>query len=416
MPLVTMIARDAIEAARAEIEADGTADVDAIAQDLARARERSAGLSVVNATGVLLHTNLGRALWSAEAAARAVETATRFTNLELDIETGERGRRGGYVETLLTKLTGAGSALVVNNNAAALLLALTATASGKSVPVARGELIEIGGSYRLPDVMNASSARLVEIGTTNRTRVGDYVTAIQTHQCGALLKIHPSNYRVEGFHEEAGLDELARIATSDLPLIFDLGSGLLDSEAPWIPRWLRGEPAVRQSLGAGADLVLFSGDKLLGGPQAGVVVGDSSLVADLRAHPLARALRVDGVTYAAMAATLEAYMDDMPSAIPFWSHALAEESALERRSLHIADLVEGVVERGASVVGAGAAPGVSIPGPIIRLESRDDLFEPLLGRDVPVLTRRESGDLLIDLRAVAPGEDDLVAQSVSECL
>lgn len=413
--MVTAVARDAIDLARAGISEGRTPDVDGIAEDLARTRERSAGVSVINATGVLLHTNLGRAIWPSRAIDRATEAAGHFTNLELDLATGERGRRGGHVEALLRELTGCDAAMVVNNNASALLLALAATSGGRAVPVSRGELIEIGGSYRLPDVMAASGARLVEVGTTNRTRVGDYVTAVQTHDCGAILKVHPSNYRIDGFHSEASLGQLSSLALPDLPLLFDLGSGLLDAAAPWVPGWLHTEPGVRQSIDDGADIVLFSGDKLLGGPQAGVVVGREPLIEQLRSHPLARALRVDGVTYAALAATLEIYLEGDPTLVPFWKHALTESETLERRSVDLARTLSGDVERGKSLVGAGSAPGVSIPGTIVRLKSEDDLFQVLLSTERPVLTRRDAGDLIIDLRAVSPEDDGLIASAVLEC-
>lgn len=413
--MVTAVARDAIDLARAGIAEGQTPDVDEIADDLARARERSAGVVVVNATGVLLHTNLGRAVWSPRAVERAVETAGHFTNLELDLTTGKRGRRGRYVEELLTELTGCEAAMVVNNNAGALVLALAATAAGTSVPVSRGELIEIGGSYRLPDVMSASGAGLVEVGTTNRTRLGDYMTAIQTHDCGAVLKVHPSNYRVVGFHAEVGVRELAELGGPDLPLIFDLGSGLLDASARWVPEWLEAEPGARQSIEAGAGLALFSGDKLLGGPQAGIVIGKEKLISELRAHPLARALRVDGTTYAALAATLEVYFESEPTAIPFWAQALADTAQLEERARQLAGMIGGETESGASVVGAGSAPGTSIPGTVIRLRSEDHLFECLLSADRPVLTRRDAGDLVIDLRAVSPQEDELIASAVLRC-
>lgn len=413
--MVTAVARDAIDLARAGISEGRTPDVDEIAGDLARARERSAGVSVINATGVLLHTNLGRAIWPSRAIQRAAEAAGHFTNLELELSTGERGRRGGHVDALLRELTGCEAAMVVNNNASALLLALAATSARRAVPVSRGELIEIGGSYRLPDVMAASGARLVEVGTTNRTRVGDYVTAVQTHDCGAILKVHPSNYSIEGFHAEAGITQLSSLTRTDLPLLYDLGSGLLDAAAPWVPGWLHTEPGVRQSLAEGADIVLFSGDKLLGGPQAGVIVGKKTLIEQLRSHPLARALRVDGVTYAALAATLEIYLEGDPTLVPFWAHALAAPETLERRSLKLAEALSGVVERGKSLVGAGSAPGVSIPGTNVRLESEDGLFKSLLAAEPPVLTRRDAGDLIIDLRAVSPEDDDLIASAVLEC-
>jgi L-seryl-tRNA(Ser) seleniumtransferase len=414
--IAVVVARNAIEDARRDIANGDPVDLDSLVGREMRRAESAAGLGIINATGVLLHTNLGRAPWSAEAIARAGAVAKGYSTVELDVQTGERGRRGEYVEMLLTELTGAGAALVVNNNAAAVMLALAATSSGRAVPVSRGELIEIGGSYRLPDVMVASGARLVEVGTTNRTRVGDYSTAIQTHRCGAILKVHPSNYRVEGFTEEASIGDLAAVAgDASLPLLHDLGSGLLDSGLPWLPGWLADEPGVRQSLESGADLVMFSGDKLLGGPQAGIVVGEADLVGSLRSHPLARALRVDAVTYAALGATLGAYLEGTPLEIPFWHHALAPLDDIERRAAALAREVGGTVEEGSSTVGAGSAPGASIPTALVRLESRQDLFSCLLDVERPILTRREAGDLVIDLRAVEPEDDPVIVDAINRC-
>jgi L-seryl-tRNA(Ser) seleniumtransferase len=414
--LLVASARLALDQARVGIANGEAANPDEIAGRIGAVLRRGAGVPVINAAGVLLHTNLGRASWSTAALSRAGEAALSYTNLEIDVSTGGRGRRGEYVESLLRELTGCESALVVNNNAAALLLALAATARGRSVPVARGELIEIGGAYRLPDVMEASGAHLVEIGTTNKTRVGDYLTALQTHNCGAILKIHPSNYRVDGFTEEATVTDLAGVATEDTPLLYDLGSGLLDADFPWLPVWLRGEPAARQALEHGAGLVMFSGDKLLGGPQAGILVGEGSLVAELRANPLARALRVDGVTYAALAATLETYLDDgPPESIPFWRHALADVAVLEDRSHLLAKRVDGVVEAGSSAVGAGSAPGISISSPLVRIVSGQALFERLLQCDPAILTRRDAGDLVLDLRAVEPVDDERLAEAIVAC-
>ena len=418
--LLVNLVRSAIADARAEISAGKTPDARLLVEAALRRAERSAGVRMVNASGVLLHTNLGRASWS-EAAIGAAETAARSpSNLELDVDTGSRSRRGSYVGRLVAALTGAEDVLVVNNNASAVMLALAALASGSAVPVARGELIEIGGSYRLPEVMEASGATLVEVGTTNRTRPGDYQTALQVHRGGAVLVVHPSNYKVEGFVSSPSVEELSTIAGEfGVPLIYDIGSGLLDAETPWIdgptPKWLLDEPAVRQTLAAGADLVTFSGDKLLGGPQAGIIAGQSEAIARLRSHPLARALRVDGVTYASLGATLEAYDGDILQ-VPFWRQAMLPFDHLEVRANNLAREVFGVVEAGTSTVGAGSAPGAVIPSPLVRLEHRDDIYERLLERDVPVLTRRDSGSLLIDLRTVSPEDDSLVAEAVSECL
>lgn len=414
--LVVDVCRVALEQARSDIAAGRAAEPEATARQAVRAMERSAGIPVINATGVLLHTNLGRAPWSHRAADRARESAIRYTNLEIDIATGSRSRRGTYVERLLTTLTGGDAAFVVNNNAAALLLSLAATSRGSAVPVARGELIEIGGSYRLPDVMDASGAHLIEVGTTNRTRPGDYVTAVQTHRCGAILKVHPSNYRIEGFTQQASVAELALIAREHgLPLINDIGSGLLDADALWVPPWLQGEPGARQALDDGADLVTFSGDKLLGGPQAGILVGSLELIERVRSHPLARALRVDGVTLAALAATLEDHVEGAPGRIPFWELALADETTLRARCDKLAKATRGIVVDGAASVGAGSAPGIEIPTPQIRLESGQGLFEPLLDQSPPILTRRDAGDLIVDLRAVDTDDDSYIATAIEAC-
>lgn len=416
--MIVRAVRAALDEARDRISAGEQPDPRDIAQKELARLELSSGARVVNATGVLLHTNLGRARWSQKSAERAAEVAIETTNLEIDLETGQRDRRGAYVTRLLTALTGAEDAMVVNNNAAALLLTLAATSSGKAVPVSRGELIEIGGSYRLPDVITASGARLVEVGTTNRTRAGDFASALQTHDCGSLLRIHPSNYRIDGFTEAPALAEVADLARRfDVPLIFDIGSGLFDDETPWLegqtPSWLRGEPAARQSLASGADLVLFSGDKLVGGPQAGLIVGTSKLVGMLRSHPMARALRVDGVTLAGVATTLEAYLDGDIATIPFWRQALLPYDVLRRRVEDVADKVGGSILEGASAIGAGSVPGMSIPSPLLVLEGEDHLFKPLLAGDPPVLARREEGALVIDLRTV--DNDQEIIEAIARC-
>jgi L-seryl-tRNA(Ser) seleniumtransferase len=413
-------ARTAIVLARVDISRGGAGDAARIAADLAKGLRRSAGVKVVNATGVLLHTNLGRAPLSPEAAAAALAAATAYTNLELDLEEGDRGGRGLYVAALLKALTGAEDALVVNNNAAAVLLALAATSSGKAVPVARGELIEIGGSFRLPLVMESGGARLVEVGTTNRTRLGDFATALQVHHCGAVLKIHPSNYRVEGFVSEVTVSDLAALAEErGVPLIHDLGSGLLDAEVPWLgsrpPEWLQGEPGARQSIEAGAGLVTFSGDKLIGGPQAGIVVGRAELVSRLRAHPLARALRTDAMTDAALASTLEAFADGDARRIPLWRMAMMAESELRPRVEALAARLGGEVRPGMSVMGAGSLPGIGIPTPQVTLEGEDHLHERLLAGDRPVLARRHEKDLILDLRAVAEQDDETIVATVAAC-
>ena len=414
------IARDALEISRVSIREDRPVDTVATARDLVAAARRSRIQPVINCTGVLLHTNLGRATLSPAAAQAMHSAAVTYSNAEIRLSDGSRGGRGGRTQQLLTTLTGAEEAFVVNNNASALLLVLAALAGGDAVPVARGELIEIGGSYRLPAVMDASGARLIEVGTTNRTRAGDYVTALQLHDCGAVLKVHPSNYRVEGFTEEASVEELAEIAANQaVPLIHDVGSGLLDANARWLgptlPAWLRGEPAVTQSLQAGADVVTFSGDKLLGGPQAGIIVGRADLVEKIRAHPLARALRTSVMIDAALAATLDSYASDSVEDIPFWRLARLTEDDLSPRLTAVAKAVGGTLREGASVIGAGSVPGTGIPTTQIVLEDADDLYEPLLRASRPVAARRVDGDLVIDLRAVDPDDDGVVVAMVASC-
>ena len=412
--LLVELARQCLDEARRQIARGATPDVPQLLGELVASEVRRRGVPVVNASGVLLHTNLGRAPWSETAVESAARAARHYSNVELDLATGTRDRRGQHVSRLISLLTGAEDALVVNNNAAALFLSLATLASGRAVPVARGELIEIGGSYRLPDVMAASQARLVEVGTTNRVRVGDYQVAMQTHDCGAILKIHPSNYQVVGFTATPSISEL-RAGTDEIPLLFDVGSGLLDADAPWVPAWLGGEPAVKQSLSDGADLVMFSGDKLLGGPQAGILAGSAEVMTRLRGSALSRAFRVDGVTYAALAATLDAYVQGNPRQIPFWDYALTDYDSLTERVSAIASTTGGAVEEGATAVGGGSAPGVEIPSPVIRYAGEQSWFNALLARQDPILARREAGDLIVDIRGVPSSMDEMLADALREC-
>jgi L-seryl-tRNA(Ser) seleniumtransferase len=376
---------------------------------------------MINATGVLLHTNLGRAPVLPAAADAAREAAVSYTNLELDVDSGARGGRGAYVAGLLTSLTGAEAAHVVNNNAGMLFLTLLALAPAGSVPVSRGELIEIGGSYRLPDLMAATGARLVEVGTTNRTRASDYEVAIDD-DTAMILKVHPSNYRITGFTAAAGLPELRPLAQrAGVPLVLDAGSGLIDARAPWLsgppPAWLEGEPGVRQSLEEGADLVMFSGDKLLGGPQAGIAVGRSDLIDSIRSHPAARAMRIAGPELAALAVTLEQYATGTAGGIPLWGMSTIDPEVLRARSERVlaqAGTPGGIVEA-ASTIGAGSVPGAQVAGPVIVLDGpADELYLNLLRRPPePVLARREAGRVWIDLRTVNPDDDGRVASALA---
>src|SRR3990170_4289586 len=305
--LAVAAARTVLDRARDEIRAgrDPGSMVDAVLEELARTR-RPRLRRVLNATGVLVHTNLGRAPLADAALARLAEVGAGYSNLEYDLEQGERGSRQDHLAPLLRRLTGAEAALVVNNNAAAVLLAIAALAEGQEVVVSRGELIEIGDGFRIPEVLARSGARLVEVGTTNRTRAADYERAIG-EQTALILRVHQSNFRVVGFTEQPTVSELAAVARRhNLPLVDDLGSGILDASGTVS---LGDEPSVRESLAAGADLVCFSGDKLLGGPQAGIVVGRAELVERLRRHPLQRALRADKLTLAALEGTLSLALD-----------------------------------------------------------------------------------------------------------
>lgn len=417
-PIVVEIARTAIDTARAEL-LGGAESVDPLATataELAWCRKRRFE-RVINATGVLLHTNLGRAPIAIDAAEAAAHAAVNYGNVEFDLESGDRGGRGAYLNRLLVSLTGAEAALVVNNNAAALFLALASLARGRAVPVSRGELIEIGGSYRLPDLMAASGADLVEVGTTNRTRIGDFADAIDA-DTAMLLKVHPSNYRVMGFTQDTPLTELAALgAERGLPVVFDVGSGLLDENVPWIdgppPTWVHGEPGVRQSLEAGADLVLFSGDKLLGGPQAGIVVGSADLVGQMKRFPIARALRTDKATTAALTRTLEHFSSGTVDAIPFWQMVTRGEEELAGRLKAIADLadVPADIRESNALPGAGSVPGMVVASPALAVEHvrADQLWRAGLDADPPVVVRREAGTILVDVRAVDPADDAHVA-------
>jgi L-seryl-tRNA(Ser) seleniumtransferase len=402
--LVLAAARAALEQARAEIRAGGDPGtiVDAVLAELERARQPSLR-RVLNATGVLVHTNLGRAPLADAALRRVVEVGAGYSNLEYDLERGERGSRQDHLATLVGRLTGADSALVVNNNAAAVLLALAALAEGREVIVSRGELIEIGDGFRIPDVLARSGARLVEVGTTNRTRAADYERAIGP-ETALLLRVHQSNFRVVGFSEQPRLAELAAVArASELPLVDDLGSGALGRVGD--------EPTPAESLRAGADLVCFSGDKLLGGPQAGIVVGRSDLVERLRRHPLQRALRADKLTLAALEGTLSlaldpATRDDVPVL-----RMLHEPVELVRaRAERLAQLVGGEVEETVARVGGGALPLAELPSVACAVE--EELADKLRLGEPPVVALVRDGRTLLDCRTLTDAEIDEVAAAV----
>jgi len=371
----------------------------------------------INATGVIIHTNLGRAPLS-EAARRAmVEAGTGYSNLEYDLQAGRRGSRYYHAEDLLCRLTGAEAALVVNNNAGAVLLALTALARGREVIISRGQLIEIGGGFRIPEVMAQSGARLVEVGTTNRTYVRDFEAAIGP-ATALLLHAHRSNFQITGFTTDVTLEELVALGRKyDLPVVNDLGSGtLLDTSA----FGLAAEPTVQQSVAAGASLTTFSGDKLLGGPQGGIIVGQKALVERLRRHPLTRALRVDKTTLAGLQATLLHYLrGEAPEKIPVWQMiAMSLTDIRARAEAWTAQLraagIPATVRQAHSTVGGGSLPGQTLPTTVVALEpdSPNALAARLRSQEPPVIARIEEDRLLLDPRTVLPEEDQALLAAV----
>lgn len=374
---------------------------------------------VVNATGVILHTNLGRAPWPEAAVDAATQAAAGSVFLELDRETGRRAARFDLAETHLVALTGAEAALTVNNNAAALTLSLAVAGRNRGVAVARGELAEIGGGVRIPEMIRRAGVRLIEVGTTNRTRASDYELAIDAG-ARAILRVHTSNYRVEGFTERPGLVELVAIGRQrGIPVIEDLGSGaLLDTRRFGLAH----EPSPAESISAGVDLVTFSGDKLIGGPQSGLIVGRAEMIARLRRDPLARAARLDKVILAALAATLGLYRSgEAVERIPVWRMIGAQPDDLRRRALGIvAAVVEGVrdqidVESVESTIGGGSLPGETLPSVALslRLSRPDAVHRRLRAGNPAVIGRVRDGRVLLDLRTVIPEEDPLVGDALS---
>jgi len=375
---------------------------------------------VINATGVVIHTNLGRSCLSKNAIMDVVETAERYSNLEYNLEKGIRGHRNAHVEWLLTMLTGADAAVAVNNNAGAVLLCLSALGKGSEIIVSRGELVEIGGSFRIPDIMDFSGAIMKEVGTTNRTHIRDYERAI-TPRTGMLLKVHPSNYRVVGFHSAPPREELAALAREKgLVFMEDLGSGVI---ADLSVIGLSGEPTVKQCIESGVDVVTFSGDKLLGGPQAGVVVGRKQLIAKLRDYPLLRALRVDKMTLAALERTLRLYLEGRTGEIPTirMLSSLPEDLLKKARSLARKIRSEGraevsVVET-SDAVGGGSFPGTDLPGYGVSWTPPEGIsdgtaLKSLRGGDVPVVASAKDGKVIFHVRTLLDGDDRLIARGV----
>ncbi|HZP29308.1 MAG TPA: L-seryl-tRNA(Sec) selenium transferase [Acidimicrobiia bacterium] len=406
--LVVDCAREAVAAARAGIESGSATTPEAVAAD---ARARLAALRaallrpVVNATGVIVHTNLGRAPIASGALAAAAEVARGYSNLEYRMDTGDRGSRHDHAGALLARACGAEAGLVVNNNAAAVLLCLAALARNREVVVSRGELVEIGGGFRVPEIMSESGCRLVEVGTTNRTRRADYERALGA-ESALILKVHASNYRMVGFTEATPVAELASLGP---PVMVDAGSGLLDETTPWLPQrpaWLRDEPGVRQAIADGAAVVTFSGDKLLGGPQAGVVVGRADLVRTVARHPLARAMRADKMTLAALQQVAFVYLSGDATSIPLWRMATTPVAELRERAEALAAAVPGakVVDTEA-VAGGGSLPGLTIPSVGVAVEVDDPLATLARLRDAGVVARILDDAVVCDLRTVDPTDD-----------
>jgi L-seryl-tRNA(Ser) seleniumtransferase len=403
-PLAVAAARAVLERAREEIRAGAEpGDLRArLAAELEAAR-RPALRRVLNATGVLVHTNLGRAPLAAAALER-VQAAAGYSNLEYDLSSGSRGSRQDHLGPLLRRLTGAEAAIVVNNNAAALLLALAALAEGREVVVSRGELIEIGDGFRIPDVLARSGARLVEVGTTNRTRAADYERAVGP-ETALLLRVHQSNFRVVGFAEQPRVEELAAVARRhELPLVDDLGSGALVA--------IEGEPTPSDALAAGADLVCFSGDKLLGGPQTGIVAGRADLVERLRRHPLHRAFRSDKLTLAALEGTLRLYLD-RPEEIPVVRMLREPGEAVRARAERLAEATGGTVEETVARVGGGALPLAELPSFACAVE--EELAAALRAHEPPVIAVVRDGQTLLDCRTLTDAEADEAAGAVLAC-
>ena len=420
------------DAPAADAPADASAAAAAIEHGVVARLHGSTAASlrpVINATGVIVHTNLGRAPLAEPAARAMVPIAAGYSNLEYDLSTGRRGRRDVHAERLLCRLAGCEAAVVVNNNAAATLLILAALAEGREVLVSRGELVEIGGGFRVPDVMAQSGALLREVGTTNKTRARDYAAAV-SDRTALILRVHRSNFRIEGFTEQPALEELVAIGRLHrIPVVEDLGSGYVglpgETDSPALDTVLRGEPRVQASIDVGVDVVCFSGDKLLGGPQAGIVIGRRTLVDEVRAHPLMRALRVDKIVYAALEATLAEYLAGRASrTVPVARMLSATADAIGKRAQALISRLAGSsalemsIVDGASAVGGGAAPGLEIPTRLVALRvpgtSADQLEAALRALTPPVIGRIEDDQLVLDLRTVLPEQEDLLVEALRQ--
>ncbi|MGD9403869.1 MAG: L-seryl-tRNA(Sec) selenium transferase [Anaerolineae bacterium] len=421
--LTVEAAREALDAAREDIRSGKAGPEPGVlvrqTDERLAAKLRPTLLPAINATGVIVHTNLGRAPLSAEAREAMDAVALGYSNLEYDLEAGRRGSRYVHAEELLCRLTGAEAALVVNNNAAALLLILMTFARDREVIISRGQLVEIGGGFRIPDVMRQSGATLVEVGTTNRTYIRDYGDAI-SESTVALMRVHRSNFRLTGFIHEPSLSEMVKLAAERSLFLFDdLGSGTLLDTTPY---GLAHEPTTQESVMSGATLVSCSGDKLLGGPQAGIILGHADAIATLRKFPLTRALRVDKTTLAGLQATLRHYLlGEATEKVPVWRMISQDESSLLERARQWAHTLEGLglateVVRGHSTVGGGSLPGETLPTHLValELESPDAVSARLRAGKPPVIARIEDGRLVLDPRTVLPEQEASLLRLVAE--
>ncbi len=421
------LVRQQLDEARRTIAQGG--DPPTLSQVVAQVQRRAerawqeAPRPVINATGVVLHTNLGRAPISKAAIQAAANAAKGYSNLELDLDDGKRGSRQAHISELLCQLTGAEAALVVNNNASAVMLGLAAIAQGKEVIVSRGEEVEIGGGFRIPDVLAQSGATLVEVGTTNRTNASDYEAAV-TDNTAALLRVHASNFKVLGFTHAPTTEELVDVGKRrKLPVLYDLGSGCLLDTAQY---GMAHEPTVQESIAAGCDLSFFSGDKLLGGPQAGIIVGKRDLIARIARHPLARAMRIDKMSLAALRVTLLHYLkDEAVTAIPVWQMISASPETIRRRAARWRTALGNPcvsLQKGESTIGGGSLPGETLPTWLLALDpsasscSADALAQRLREADIPVIARIQDNRVVLDPRTVLPQEEKALLKAVREAM
>ena len=395
-----------VDAAREAVNKANGGDVISEARKIAEIISRTLLTDVINATGVLLHTNMGRSPIKIE----SQNQHFRFSNLELDLETGERGSRQDRSSNLIARACGAESALVVNNCASAVLLVIAALAEERGVAVSRSELVEIGGGFRIPEILEQSGAHLVEVGTTNRTRRKDFEKAITKNDVSLILKVHQSNYRIVGFTETTEISDMTDLG---IPIIADIGSGLIDSACPWLengpPKWLIGEPSAKQSLESGADIVTFSGDKLFGGPQAGIIAGKAELIELCSKHPLSRVVRPGSLTMSALQNVTISYLERRASSIPFWEMATTTVDELKIRASKISK--EFITDTSATP-GGGTLPGVEIPS--VGLKLTGDHVEFFRQQNPPIICRVENNHTFLDLMTVHPSDDVFIDNAIKK--